>query len=115
KLGDFTLQAGTPEFFSTMGTRLIRGRAFTSADVNNAPHVIVVSESMAKRLWPREDAIGKCVRVDADTMPCNTVVGISEDVRRGSLSGPDMHYYLPTAQFHPQEGGLFVRVRGSAQ
>ncbi|HVE33697.1 MAG TPA: ABC transporter permease [Gemmatimonadaceae bacterium] len=115
KLGDFTLQAGNPEFFSTMGTRIVRGRGFSTTDVSNAPLVMVVGESMAKKLWPNEDALGKCVRVNEDTMPCTTVVGIAEDVRRGSISETEMHYYLPIAQFHPQDGGVFVRTRGPAE
>jgi predicted permease len=115
KLGDFTLQAGGPEFFATMGTRILRGRGFTSSDVKSAPLVMVVGESMAKKLWPNEDALGKCVRVDADTVPCTTVVGIAEDVRRGSISKTEMHYYLPIAQFHSRDGGLFVRTRGPAE
>jgi len=115
KLGDFTLQAGNPEFFSTVGTRIIRGRGFSSTDVKSAPLVMVVGESMAKKLWPNEDALGKCVRVDADTVPCTTVVGIAEDIRNGSISETQMHYYLPIAQFHPQDGGVFVRTRGPAE
>ncbi|MGE5731858.1 MAG: ADOP family duplicated permease, partial [Gemmatimonas sp.] len=114
KLGDFTLQAATPSFFSTMGTRILRGRAFTAADGEHAPRVMVIGESMAKRIWPSEDAIGKCIRVRADTMPCTTVVGIAEDVRRGKISETEMHYYMPTDQFQPQSGGLFVRTSGPA-
>src|SRR5262249_7853074 len=95
KLGEFTLQAGSPEFFATMGTRVIRGRGFSATDIKSAPLVMVVGESMAKKLWPTEDALGKCVRVDADTVPCTTVVGVAEDVRRGSISETEMHYYLP--------------------
>ena len=70
---------------------------------------------MAKKLWPSEDAIGKCVRVSADTMPCTTVVGVAEDVRRGSLTrDASMHYYMPIDQFSRTSGGLFVRTRGPA-
>jgi len=115
KLGNFTLQAGSPEFFATMGTRILRGRAFTGADRANAPRVMVIGESMAKKIWPNQDALGKCVKVDADSLPCSTVVGIAEDVRRGSLAETEMHYYLPIAQFHPQESGLFVRTHGPAE
>ncbi len=115
KLGNFTLQAGSPTFFATMGTRILRGRAFTDADRPNAPRVMVVGESMAKKLWPNEDAIGKCVKVDADSVPCSMVIGVAEDVRRGSLAETEMHYYLPIAQFHPQESGLFVRVHGAPE
>ncbi|MEP6491934.1 MAG: ABC transporter permease [bacterium] len=114
KLGDFTLQSATPEFFQTMGTRILRGRAFTSADGEHAPRVMVVGESMAKKIWPTQDAIGKCIRVDVDTMPCTTVIGIAEDVRRGSMSETQMHYYLPIDQFQRRSGGVFVRTHGPA-
>jgi ABC-type antimicrobial peptide transport system permease subunit len=69
---------------------------------------------MATRLWPHEDALGKCVRVLADTAPCTTVVGIAQDVRRTNISTTEMHYYLPSAQFHPEQGGLFIRTNGPA-
>jgi len=114
KLGDFTLQGATPDFFSTMGTRILRGRAFNSTDGEHAPPVIVIGQSMAKKIWPSEDAIGKCIRINADTMPCTTVVGIAEDVRRGKISETEMHYYLPIDQFQPQSGGVFVRTSGAA-
>ena len=114
KLGDFTLQAGTPDFFNTMGTRIVRGRGFTTADDERAPRVMVVGESMAKKLWPNQDPIDKCVRVNADTAPCTRVIGVAEDIRAGSLSEPQPHYYMPTAQFHPNSGGLFVRTDGAA-
>ena len=113
-LGNFTLQAGSPGFLQTMGTRLIRGRSFTESDAASGPKVMIVGESMAKRLWPTEDALGKCVRVLADTAPCTTVVGVAQDVRRTSISETEMHYYLPTAQFRPEQGGLFIRTRGAA-
>ena len=114
KLGEFTLQAASSEFFTTMGTRLLRGRGITASDGEHAPRVVVVGESMAKKIWPNQDALGKCIRINADTMPCSTVVGIAEDVRRNSMSETEMHYYIPITQFQPQNPGLFVRTRGAA-
>jgi len=114
KLGDFTMQAGSPEFFETMGTRVVRGRGITSEDRSSSPLVMVVSEAMAKKLWPNEDPIGKRLHVVADTLPWTTVVGVAQDVRRGSLTEPDLHYYLPIEQFRPNYGGLFVRTNGAA-
>ncbi len=115
KLGDFTLQASTPEFFRTVGTRILRGRGLSAEDRANAPRVIVIGDAMGKRLWPNEDPIGKCIRVDADTVPCSTVVGIAEDVRRGNLTAPDLHYYLSIEQFPSDFGGVYVRTRGPAK
>ena len=71
---------------------------------------------MAKALWPGKDAIGQCIRVNADTMPCTYVVGVAEDIKQQSL-GVDSalyNYYLPATQFNPNQGGLFVRVHGNA-
>jgi predicted permease len=116
RLGDFYYHAVSPDYFRTMGTRLRRGRGFTTADARNAPLVMVVSESMAKKLWLGRDAIGQCVRLGEDTVPCTQVVGIAQDIKRGSLSDDaGLQYYVPIDQ---QErgtgGGLFVRTRGDA-
>ena len=113
-LGRFTLQTGSVDFFPTMGTRLIRGRGFTTEDREQSPLIIVVGESMAKKLWPTEDAIGKCVRLGNEQQPCRTVVGVAEDVRRGSVSETEMHYYVPAEQVDPSRGGIFVRTHARA-
>ena len=112
--GDFYFHAVSPEYFRTMGTRIRRGRGFTASDSRNAPLVMVVSESMAKRLWPGKDALGQCVRVGADTMPCTQVVGIAQDIMSGSLSqDAGLQYYLPIDQREMGiGGGLFIRTRG---
>ena len=116
RLGQFDLNAVSPDYFSTMGTRILRGRGFTEADVANAPRAMIVSEGMGKVLWPGKDPIGQCIRVNADTMPCTYVVGIAEDIKQQSLAADtgSFYYYLPSAQFNPQNGGLFVRVNGDA-
>ena len=113
--GRFVLQAGSPEYFATTGTRILRGRAFNESDRAGAPHVIVISEGMARVLWPREDAMGKCIRIGADTAPCSSVIGIAEEMRIRSLTDQrEFSYYVPAAQYdlamYPQ---LFVRTRGN--
>jgi len=109
--GQYLLQAASPEFFKTAGTRIIRGRGIDATDTKNAPRVMVVSEAMAKTLWPQKDALGQCVRVGADTMPCTTVVGIAENIRAQDLKDDKMYfYYLSIAQKAPDQGGLYVRV-----
>ncbi|HKO15418.1 MAG TPA: ADOP family duplicated permease [Gemmatimonadaceae bacterium] len=116
RLGQFDLNAVTPDYFATLGTRILRGRGIEAQDAANAPRAMVVSEDMAKRLWPGRDALGQCVRVGADTVPCTYVVGIAENIRNNSLSDEQgyYYYYLSSAQFHPQQTGLFVRTRGEA-
>jgi predicted permease len=116
RLGDFYFHAVSPDYFRTMGTRIRRGRAFTRADTRNAPLVMVVSESMAKKLWPGQDAIGQCVKLGEDTVPCTHIVGIAQDIKRESLSeDPGLQYYIPIDQREAGVGGgLFIRARGSA-
>ena len=114
KLGRFSYQVATADYFPTMGTRIVRGRAFGASDRPGTPRVGVVSESMARVLWPGKDALGQCMRVGADTMPCTTVIGIAEDaVQRSLVDDSKFHYYLPIEQFREDEGfALLVRVRG---
>ena len=116
KLGDFYYHAGDPDYFRVMGTRIVRGRGLTISDTKAASKVIVVSQSMAQKLWPGQNALGQCVKVGADTMPCNEVVGIAQDIKRGSLTDEDgLQYYLSIDQAERTGGGLFVRTRGSAK
>ena len=115
-LGDFDMQAGSPDYFRVMGTRLVRGRGFDATDRPGGSPVVVVSEGMGQALWPGRDPIGQCLRIGADTSPCTTVVGIAEDARTRSLSLPNVYtYYVPLAQYRAPTGTLFVRVAGRAE
>jgi len=114
-LGRFYYQVSTPDYFRTMGTRILRGRAIDASDRMGAPDVAVVSESMANALWPGRDALGQCFRMRADTMPCITIVGVAEDMVQRELSGARFHYYLALDQSTRQFGNaMVVRVRGDA-
>jgi mono/diheme cytochrome c family protein len=77
--------------------------------------VVVVNEAMAAALWPNENAIGKCIKVGADTAPCRAVVGVAENVKFGAIGGeqPDLIFHLPIAQAGENRGSLFLRVRGN--
>ena len=118
RLGRFELQAVSPEYFATMGTRLLRGRGIEVQDGQGAPPVIVVSQSMARKLWPGREALGQCVRLVTDTMPCTTVVGIAADIKTASLSDDaGLLFYISIDQLGPfpfWRPGLFVRARGEA-
>lgn len=115
-LGTFYYQVSTPDYFRTMGTRIVRGRPLDATDRMGAPDVAVVSESMARLLWPGRDALGQCFRARADTMPCITVVGVAEDmVQREVADAPRLHYYLSLQQSTRSLGNaMVIRVRGEA-
>ena len=115
RLGQFDLNAVTPDYFATMGTRIVRGRGIGPQDVAGAPGAMVVSSAMAKTLWPDKDALGQCVKVGADTMPCTYVVGVAEDIKNNQLNDdPGLYYYLSAAQFNPDRTDLLVRTHGDA-
>jgi putative ABC transport system permease protein len=115
KFGRFERNAVSPDYFRTMGTRLLRGRGIESSDVAGAPRVMVIGASMGEVLWPGQDPLGKCVRIGrVDTVPCTYVVGVAEDIQIRSFEAETrlFYYYLPAAQYEPDEGGLFVRTSG---
>jgi ABC-type antimicrobial peptide transport system permease subunit len=119
-MGRFTLQAGSPSYFQTLGTRIVRGREFTDADRAGSPPVVIVNDAMAKALWRDKDAMGQVMRIGNDTNPFLTVVGIAENMRGSQLSGtPEFWYYLPMEQYLARFGSaspsMFVRVNGRAE
>jgi ABC-type antimicrobial peptide transport system permease subunit len=71
---------------------------------------------MARALWPGRDGIGQCIRVGADTTPCTTVVGISEDIRQDNITGDSATYiyYLPATQVSGPAFSLALRTSGRA-
>src|SRR5438046_1141957 len=84
---DADYRAASAGYFAALGIPLIRGRLFQESDGPDAPHVAVVSESLAKRYWPNEDAIGKQIQygnMDGDLHPLS-IVGIVGDVRDNGL------------------------------
>ena len=119
KLGRFDSQTADAGYFTTMGTRILRGRAITSADRAGAPRVVVVSASMAKAIWPDKDALGQCIRLGIwqatpESLGCSTVIGIAEDAVHNPLTDEPNRYYLPIEQF-PEFGAwhLLLKMRGA--
>jgi putative ABC transport system permease protein len=73
----------SPGYFATMGVRLVRGRDFASTDNANAPGVVIVSENVARTLWPGQDALGKRISEQTEHPTPDswvTVIGVVSDV-----------------------------------
>lgn len=114
RLGRFNFQATTPDYFDVVGTRIVHGRGLTSQDRGESGRVAVVSQSMARALWPGEEPIGQCFRMDADTMPCTRVVGVAEDVVQQNFSDAErLLYYLPDEGPAPARPGNRIWIRFS--
>ncbi|MGE5358739.1 MAG: ABC transporter permease [Bacteroidales bacterium] len=100
------------DFFKVLRIPIRRGRAFSSADSLAAPRSIIVSEQMARRLWPNRDAIGQRVRLDRDA-PWYTVVGVAGDVFQDDYASPGKRFaaYYPLSQATRLAGQQTLAVR----
>jgi predicted permease len=99
----------TAPYFDVMGTRILRGRAFTDADREGSEPVIIVNETMASTLWTGRDALDQCVHVGDASNPCSRVVGIAEDVHRTGLrEQASFQYYIPLGQQNMFGGARLV-------
>jgi putative ABC transport system permease protein len=99
------------EFFQAMGIPLKRGRFFTDADGLNGARAAVISEMMARRLWPDQDAVGRQIKWGAESSraPWMTVVGVVGDVKQGALNSEIIaQTYEPLAQVSDREVGETV-------
>src|SRR5262249_46319546 len=77
----------SPSYFQTMGIPLLAGRDFEESDDLNAPGVVIVSDSFARRYWPEGSAIGKRLKFAPDhpKSPWVTVVGVAGNIKFRSL------------------------------
>jgi predicted permease len=86
------------DYFSTLDIPVLRGRAFTANDDENAPHVAIVNETLARRRWPGRDAIGKRFRVEP-AGPWIEVIGIARDSKYlFMVEKPQEAIYFPFRQ-----------------
>jgi putative ABC transport system permease protein len=90
----------SPGYFSVMHIPLHRGRDFSSADAPDRPATALISESMAKRFWPNEDAVGKHLTMTFNPGKVREVIGIVGDVKLTGLdtASSDATIYLPMSQ-----------------
>jgi putative ABC transport system permease protein len=104
------------DYLQTMGIPLLRGRYFTEQDGPKSTHVLIVSESLAKKYWPGQDPLGKRLKWGPPDSqdPWLTVVGVVGDVKQGALdAATDPHTYEPYAQLGSMPS-LRIAVRGQA-
>jgi len=115
---DADVRVVTPEYFLTMGIRLLAGRPFNDADGTDAPLVAVVSRTAAERFWPDGGPVGHQVRI-ADPIggPIYTVVGVVDDARYQSLEAPDVRpmLYAVHAQNASFSMTLVIRAAGASE
>jgi predicted permease len=88
-----------PGYFTAVGTPLLRGRDFTTQDVRGAPPVVIVNETLARRLWPDQDPIGERLRLTWGDEPFLEVIGVARDAKYHELTErPRGFLYVPERQ-----------------
>jgi predicted permease len=90
------------DYFNAAGIRIVRGRAFTTADTADSQLVVIVNQKLAERYWPGQDPIGKRLHrgsAEATALPWITVVGEAADVKELAADVPtENQMYLPVSQ-----------------
>jgi predicted permease len=113
----------SPGYFATLGLPILEGRNFTLGDTGSTPQVAVINETMARRFFPGESAIGKRFGIDGrDGKKGIQIVGVVHDAKFYHLDeGREAIAYFPYAQYVPDWGvGLYlghfqVRYSGDPQ
>ena len=109
-----SFQRALPNYFRVMGIPLIRGREFDQRDDGKREHVIIISESFARRFWPNENPIGHRIGIGPQgDKSWHVIVGVVRDVRDTGLdSKPGFATYEPLAQHPRRTMELAIRVAG---
>ena len=101
-----------PHYFETMEIPILRGRGFTAQDREGAGRVAIINQTMAERLWPRQDPIGK--RLLQDNNSSLEIIGVCKAAKYDSLTeGPTSFVYLPLLQNYTSSLTFHVRTGSS--
>jgi predicted permease len=114
------LRTANPEFFRAAGIPLLEGREFTGSDAWGSPLVVILNETLARRLFPGQSAVGRRVAWTGDILrftpipnmaAWRTVVGVAARTQDG---GPDAEpreaAWIPFMQFPAVAGGFVIRA-----
>jgi len=106
----------TSQFFDVLNVPIVQGRAFAEDEDRSRSAVAVVNKTMARRLWPDGNAVGRRFRRAAGTGKDGgwfTIIGVSEDILTWNLSNrPLPTAYLPYAHVPVRQPALFIRASG---
>jgi predicted permease len=101
----------TPSYFDTLQMPFLRGRKFSDADGEKAPLVAIINETMAKKFWPNQDALGKHFGTKGANGPFMEVVGVVKDAKyQNVVENPQAFYYVPFEQSYISLRTIHVRT-----
>jgi predicted permease len=116
----------TPGYFETLRIPILRGRDFTPAEADARDHVVIISDNLARRLWPGQDPVGRRLAIgskrseeqnaEAQSLlaASSEVIGVARDVRSHlqDVDGPRLYRPLPPGRGWNSENTLLVRTEG---
>jgi putative ABC transport system permease protein len=92
----------SPDYFNAMGMRLVKGRAFSRHDTEDAPGVVIINETMAARFFHGEEPVGKRIGLSGNPRDWREIVGVAGDVRNyGVDADVKPEAYVPFLQNAP--------------
>lgn len=101
----------SPDYMPAMGIRLLRGRFLSESDSDTSSNVIVINETMARRHWPNEEAVGKQIKDGPDL---REIVGVISDVKQDGLNIPSREQiYVSIYQVSSPASKILVVRSGS--
>jgi putative ABC transport system permease protein len=120
-----------PDYFGTLGIRILKGRSFLATDRLGAPSVTIVNETLASDLWHAENPLGKCLVLANYEKTCHTVVGVVPDQLKSLAAGRTMSRDIAGPSFNTADAyfpleqsvtkgmdnpatGLLIRTSGDA-
>ena len=106
------LQSVTPGTFQALGIPLLQGRDFQSSDHAKSTPVAIIDETLSRRYWPANDAVGKRIETTGN-QEWLTIVGVVGGIRHNSLSEEkEPHIYFPLNQVPDQRASFVARTDG---
>ena len=102
--GMVTWRAITPGYFAALGIPILRGRGFQEEDRDPNRNAVVLSDSLARRMFPSEDPLGKQIQ-PGRSGPWLTVIGVAGNVKNSALAEPDEPEYYVVRKHSPEQLG----------
>lgn len=116
------IRIASPEYFRSAGIPIVQGRAFASTDQPDSDRVAIINQTLADRLFPDQDAVGRRIAWTGDVLrftpfseEWRTIVGIAGNTQDGGLDAePRPAVFMPLTQELASSGGLVIRAESDA-
>ena len=114
EMPEVEMRRAVHDYFRAMGMPILRGRGFTAEDGPDTAPVAVINQTMARRLWPNEDPVGRRFKMGTNPKtPWSTVIGVVGDLRHAGLDiEPGAEFYIWYRQGPPVAPFIVVRTQG---